>query len=100
MALLAATVPVMDEKTCRSVLIAIFEGANISPGNIPRLNQQRTIRTELAPLARKVGFGEKVLIYHKFLGSLRSSNGPMPKEYLYFVIPLDTDIPFKIRMLY
>jgi hypothetical protein len=78
LALFAATVPVMDEETCTAALVALFEGAKVSLDNIPGLNQLRAIRTDIAPLARKVGFGEKVLNYHKFLCSFTSKTARCP----------------------
>lgn len=101
LALLAATVPVMDEDTCTAALTALFEGANVSLDNIPGISQLRAIRTDLAPLSRKVGFGEKVLNYHKFLWSLQGNHqGTMPIVDPYFAIPLAGDIASIIRMLH
>lgn len=102
LALMAATVPVMDEETCTTALVALFEGAKVSLDNIPGLSQLRSLRTDLAPLSRRVGFGEKVLNYHKFLWSLCHDQHPatMPKDGPYSAIPLAADIASIIRMLH
>jgi hypothetical protein len=102
LALLAATVPVMDEETCTTALTALFEDANISLDNIPGINQLRAIRTDLAPLSRKVGFREKVLNYHKFLWSLQGKSGhqTMPEGSPCSAIALATDIATVLRALH
>ena len=100
LALMAATIPVMDEDTCTIALTALFEEAKVSLDSTPGLNQLQSIRTDLAPLARKVGFGEKVLNYHSFLCSLVSKDRMAVINDSYISIPLATEIASIIRMLY
>lgn len=100
LALMAATVPVMDEETCTTALVALFEGAKVGLDNIPGMGQLKALRTDLAPLARRVGFGEKVFNYHKFLWSLCGRAGSMPGEGPYAAIPLAADVAVIIRMLH
>lgn len=100
LALMAATVPLMNEDMCITALTALFEGAKVSLDNIPGLNQLRAIRTNLAPLARKVGIGEKTLHYHQFLCSLHHQQKPMSHEDPYLAVPVATDIASIVRMLH
>ncbi|KAH7397206.1 hypothetical protein BKA66DRAFT_453863 [Pyrenochaeta sp. MPI-SDFR-AT-0127] len=72
-----------------------MQSFTLRSGNIPGLNQLKAIRTALAALAKKIGFGEKVLNYHKFLCSLTSKQSDP-----YLAIPVATDIASIIRMLY
>ncbi|KAK7179894.1 hypothetical protein PSPO01_14024 [Paraphaeosphaeria sporulosa] len=101
LALMAAITPVMDEETCTVALNALFEEAKVSLDNIPGLGQLRSLRTDLVPLSRRVGFGEKVFNYHKFLWSIHPDHSStMPKEGPYSAIPLAKDIASIIRMLH
>jgi hypothetical protein len=100
LALMTATVPVMNADTCTAALISLFEGAQVSLDNIPGLNQLRAIRADLAPLARKIGFGEKVLNYDKFLLSLRADDSTASTNDPYFTIPVASDIASIIQQLH
>jgi hypothetical protein len=100
LALMSATIPVMDEESNVSLLASLFETANASPENIPGTGQLQSIRNNLAPLARKTGFRERVLRHHHWLWQVLHGHSPPPNEDPYNAIPVATDIPKIIRLLH
>ncbi|KAE8149564.1 hypothetical protein BDV25DRAFT_156073 [Aspergillus avenaceus] len=101
-ALLSATVSVMDEKACISTLSALFDAAGVSLDNIPGMVQLQNIRTSLASLARKTGFREKVLHYHYFLSSIiqPQQGARVINSTPYDAIPATSEIPAIIKVLH
>lgn len=100
LALLSATLPVMDEASCTSLLLTLFGVANTSPNNIPGVKELQSIRDNLAPLARKTGFREKVIQQHHWLWRLLRANGPPQNDDMYNAIPVAGDIPKIIRLFH
>jgi hypothetical protein len=100
LALMSATIPVMDEDSSTCLLSTLFEGTGVTPDNIPGIKQLENIRHNLAPLARKTGFRERVLRHHHWLWQILRGHGPPQNEDPYDAIPVATDIPQIIRKLH
>jgi hypothetical protein len=100
LALMSATVPVMDEESNTSLLASPFESAKVSPENIPGTGQLQSLRKNLAPLARKTGFRERVSRHHHWLSRILHGHSLTENDDPYDAIPVATDIPNIIRLLH
>ncbi|KAJ5743683.1 hypothetical protein N7533_008553 [Penicillium manginii] len=104
-ALLSAVAPFMDEKSCVTVLLSLFEAAKVSLDNTPGLTQLQNIRRSLVPLACKAGMGEKVINYHYFFSSLlkkqhKQHAPPTDSIVPYDAIPTSHDIPRIVQLIH
>lgn len=100
LALMSATVPVMDEESNIVLLASLFENANISFENIPGIRQLQKLRKNLAPLACRTGFRERVLRLHQFLWQVLHGRCLTKDEDPYDAIPTAIDIVQIIRCLH
>ena len=73
-ALMSATLPVMSEQAVDNLLVKLFETSGASMDHTPSFGQLESIRTTLAPLARKTHFKDKTFQYHMWFKSLVTSN--------------------------
>ena len=100
LALMSATVPVMDEESNTSLLASLFESVKVSAENIPGTGQLQNLRKNLAPLVRKTGFRERVLCHHHWLWQILHGYSLTQNDDPYDAIPAATDIPEIIRLLH
>lgn len=109
LALFSATASMLDDAACLTAINGLFEGAEISPDNIPGTSQLQNIRNDLAPLAKRTGFRERVLQHHELLARLRhgtSRNARSPGISTatsgdpYDALPHASQIPKIMRMLH
>lgn len=100
LALISATVPVMDEKSNTSLLASLFKSVNVLAENIPGTGELQNLRKNLAPLARKTGFREKVLSHHHWLWRILHGHCLTKNDDPYDAIPTVIDIVKLIRILH
>lgn len=100
LALMSATVPVMDEESNIILLASLFEDANISVESIPGIGQLQNLRKNLAPLACRTGFRERVLHLHHWLWRILHGQCLTKDEDPYNAIPTAIDIVHIIRLLH
>ena len=100
LALMSATVPVMDEESNIILLASLFEIAKVSVENIPGTGQLQNLRKNLAPLACKTGFRERVLHHHHWLWRILHGSCLTKSDDPYDAIPAAIDIVQIIHFLH
>ena len=73
MALLSTILPIMNDATCDDVLLKLFEASGASLDKTPGLNQLRSLRDTMSPLARKLDFKDKTFEYFTLVRRLAFS---------------------------
>lgn len=98
LALLSAIAPLLDERSCATILSLLFETAGVAIDSTPSLRELEKFRNALLPFVRATEFKEKVLFNHHLLRVLKAKTS-LEDSDPYEAIPHENDAPKIIQML-